>query len=181
MILRFILSSLKFLNKYKDGTNSNNVSNKDASYNDASNGDANYESNNNSNASNNDANNNSSTMKKECQVCFEYHSTSLFSKITAKCDHRLDICELCVSNHISTQLNSKGIGIECPFDGCRQKLQHNDVKRFVNKTLFERFDTLLLRQTLNKFPEFRWCKNSKCNSGQIHFGKGNNNSRIFFF
>ena len=156
MSLRFIFSLIKSLSKNNDDTNSNDESN-------------------------NDANNNLSTMKKECQVCFEYHSTSSFPKITAKCDHVLSICELCVIKHISTQLDGKGVVINCPLDGCNRKVQYEDVKRLASKKLFERYDALLLLQTLSKFPEFRWCKNSKCNSGQIHFEKGNNNSRIFFF
>ncbi|RIA99022.1 hypothetical protein C1645_800887 [Glomus cerebriforme] len=108
-------------------------------------------------------------MEIECQICFESHSKSLFPKITANCNHGLNICELCVNKHIKTQLDSKGVvEINCPFNKCNQKIQNDDIKK-ISKELFERFDTLLLRQTLSKIPEFRWCKNSECNSGQIHF------------
>src|SRR6266487_3213360 len=72
---------------------------------------------------------NSFTMKKECQICVESFSTSLFVKITANCDHKLDICRICVNNHIQAQLESKGdVDINCPFPGCRQEIQHGDVK-----------------------------------------------------
>jgi protein-arginine kinase activator protein McsA len=66
-------------------------------------------------------------MKKECQVCFEYYPTSLFPKITAKCNHRSKICKLCASKHISTKLNSHfDVEINCPFDGCSQKIHMQD-------------------------------------------------------
>jgi hypothetical protein len=117
-------------------------------------------------------------MKKECQVCFEYHSTSLFPKITAKCKHKSNICKLCVKKHISTKLNSQfDVEINCPFDKCNQRMQHADIEK-ICKRLFKRFDTLMLNQTLSKLPEFRWCKNPGCNSGQIHLEGGNNSLRI---
>ena len=32
-------------------------------------------------------------MKKECQVCIESYPSSFFVKITANCNHELDICK----------------------------------------------------------------------------------------
>jgi hypothetical protein len=122
-------------------------------------------------------------MKIECQICFEFRPKTLFPKITAGCKHGLNICELCVNKHIKIQLDSESnITINCPFNKCNKIMQNGDIKR-INKKLFERCDTLLLRQTLSKIPEFRWCKNSGCNSGQIHFegGKLLNNFIFFFF
>src|SRR6266542_2090021 len=110
---------------------------------------------------------------KECQICYESHPRSLFLEITANCKHRSNVCKLCVDKHISTRLNS-GIEINCLFDGCRQILQHDDIKRLASKETFERFDTLSFRQALNEMPEFRWCKSSGCGYGQIHFERGNN-------
>lgn len=112
-------------------------------------------------------------MKIECQVCFEFRRKSSFSKITANCDHELNICESCVRKHIASQLDSKiDVEIDCPFDECDQKLSNDEIKN-ISEELFERFDNLMLRQTLSKMPEFRWCKDPKCESGQIHFEGGN--------
>src|SRR5438874_2260445 len=81
------------------------------------------------------------TMGKECQICFESCSTNLFVKITEGCSHKLDVCKLCVNNHIKARLDSKGdVEINCPYPGCKQEFQHNDVKKIANKELFERFD-----------------------------------------
>jgi len=107
-------------------------------------------------------------MRTECQVCFESYPKSLFLKITSNCNHKSNICKLCVNRHITAQLDSKrAFEITCPFDGCNQKFKSHDVKK-ISKELFERFDTAMLLQALSKMPEFRWCKNPRCNSGQIH-------------
>ncbi|CAB4375177.1 hypothetical protein RhiirA5_398985 [Rhizophagus irregularis] len=106
--------------------------------------------------------------KIECQVCFEFCSKSSFPKITSNCNHKLNICKSCVSKHIASQLDSKIERINCPFDRCDRKFNNDDIKN-ISEELFERFDILILRQTLSKMPEFRWCKNPKCESGQIHF------------
>ncbi|RIA99021.1 hypothetical protein C1645_718480 [Glomus cerebriforme] len=104
----------------------------------------------------------------ECQICFDTKIISSFSKITANCKHKLNICRSCVKNHITAQLDSKSVeDINCPVSGCKQKFQSDDVKK-ISKELFERFDGLMVCQTLSKLPEFRWCKNPKCNSGQLH-------------
>ncbi|GBB83222.1 hypothetical protein RclHR1_00100026 [Rhizophagus clarus] len=109
-----------------------------------------------------------STTKIECQVCFEFRPKQLFPKITANCDHELNICKLCVKKYITSQLDSKmGIEINCPFNECNEKLDHDDIKN-ISEGLFERSNELMVRQTLSMMSEFRWCKNPKCNSGQIH-------------
>jgi hypothetical protein len=35
-----------------------------------------------------------------------------------------------------------------------------------------RYDSLSLVQALRNMPDFRWCKNAGCGSGQIHSGGG---------
>ncbi|CAI2179038.1 92_t:CDS:2 [Funneliformis geosporum] len=109
-------------------------------------------------------------LNKECRVCYESLPRSSFREITVNCDHGLFICKSCVSKHISTQLDSKGdVGINCPFDNCGENLEYHDVKKQASKEVFDRYDTLTLLQALRQMPEFRWCKNSGCGSGQIHF------------
>ncbi|CAB4485368.1 hypothetical protein RhiirA5_411635 [Rhizophagus irregularis] len=108
--------------------------------------------------------------KKECQICFERLQKRQFLKVTANCNHELDVCKLCVGKHIQTQLESNGIiEIYCPSSDCKEEMQHEDVKRIASKKVFERYDKLTLTQMLSKLPDFRWCKNSRCGSGQINF------------
>ncbi|CAG8459349.1 7607_t:CDS:2 [Funneliformis caledonium] len=111
--------------------------------------------------------------EKECMICVESRSVRHFPKITKYCSHPNDICKLCVSKHIETQLNSKGDieGILCPFgDSCGFLIEYNDVQSIVNSSLFEQYDSLSLKQALRSMPDFRWCKNAGCGSGQIHSG-----------
>ncbi|CAG8689554.1 2851_t:CDS:2, partial [Dentiscutata erythropus] len=109
-------------------------------------------------------------ISKECDICVEKKSSSLFLVITSKCKHSTNVCKDCVERHIETMLYEKGdVVIQCPFEGCKQVIEHNDVKRIASHELFERFDILSLRQALRKVPDFRWCKNSRCGSGQIHY------------
>ncbi|CAG8534555.1 2321_t:CDS:2 [Funneliformis mosseae] len=111
--------------------------------------------------------------EKECIICVESRSVRHFPKITKYCSHPNDICKLCVSKHIETQLNSKGDieGILCPFgDSCGFLIEYNDVQSIVNSSLFEQYDSLSLKQALRSMPDFRWCKNAGCGSGQIHSG-----------
>ncbi|GES79710.1 hypothetical protein GLOIN_2v1496646 [Rhizophagus clarus] len=116
----------------------------------------------------------SSTSKtKDCSICIETYNLKHFIKITNNCIHSNDICRKCVVRHIETQLNTKGDveGILCPFgNDCGFLIEYNDVQRIVKGNLFERYDSLALKQALSNMPDFRWCKNAGCGSGQIHSG-----------
>ncbi|GBB83223.1 hypothetical protein RclHR1_00100027 [Rhizophagus clarus] len=114
-----------------------------------------------------------STTRVECQICFEFRPKFSFSKITANCNHESNICKLCVKRHIKSQLDSRfDVEINCPFNGCNKKFNTDDIKN-ISEELSERISALALRQTLSMMPEFRWCKNPKCNSGQIHLEGAN--------
>ncbi|CAG8434090.1 5291_t:CDS:2 [Diversispora eburnea] len=103
----------------------------------------------------------------ECHICINRYSKSKFQKITEKCTHKNDICITCVDKHISSRMENV---INCPHLGCGKEFEFNDIKRIATKKVFERYDTLTLRKVLQGMPEFKWCKNASCGSGQIHFG-----------
>jgi len=78
--------------------------------------------------------------KKECLICAESRVVKQFPKITEYCSHSNDICKICVSKHIETQLNTKGDieGILCPLgENCGSLIGYNDVQRIVEPDLFE--------------------------------------------
>ncbi|CAJ0755417.1 20858_t:CDS:2 [Entrophospora sp. SA101] len=105
----------------------------------------------------------------ECMICLEKRNKKGFLQITNTCSHEKIICRNCIRSHIGTRLDEKGdINITCPVTGCAQLLTYDNVKRLVRKEMFERFDLLTVRQELNSMPDFRWCKNPSCGSGQIH-------------
>ncbi|CAB4464929.1 hypothetical protein RhiirA5_375821 [Rhizophagus irregularis] len=119
------------------------------------------------------SNNNSftTTKKIECIICLKSQPKSLFRKITTNCNHELNICKLCVNKYITVQLDYR-VEINCPFNECQQEIQYNDMKEIANKKIFERYDKILLYQELREIPEFRWCKNPRCNFGQIYIIEG---------
>jgi len=108
----------------------------------------------------------------ECVVCRDPKSSDhYFSEApTSACTHKANVCKQCMASHIEAELNQKGeiISIKCPV--CRSVLKFNDVRVGAAPRVFERYDTLLLRKELQSMPDFRWCKNTQCGSGQIHEG-----------
>jgi len=110
-------------------------------------------------------------IKKSCIACLEKKNIQRLKKSTVNCKHEQDICRKCFSSHVKSRLDDKGdVTINCPTLSCKEIISPSDVKRFRCNKLYERLDTLLLRQGLSKLPEFRWCKSSGCGSGQIHDG-----------
>eukprot|EP00928_Gymnodinium_smaydae_P055253 TRINITY_DN38848_c0_g1_i1.p1 TRINITY_DN38848_c0_g1~~TRINITY_DN38848_c0_g1_i1.p1 ORF type:complete len:470 (-),score=44.91 TRINITY_DN38848_c0_g1_i1:100-1509(-) len=106
----------------------------------------------------------------ECVICCERLPRDQFEgKITQQCSHERDVCKKCVEHTIELEVNGKGNStrVLCPHQGCNQVLDHSDVLREASKTVFERFDTLQLRQMLQAEPNFRWCAHRGCGNGQI--------------
>ncbi|CAH1756875.1 2313_t:CDS:2, partial [Entrophospora sp. SA101] len=105
--------------------------------------------------------------KQECSICCEGYLK--LQEITSECKHN-DACPVCIKRHIEAELNSKGdiVQVRCPKSRCTTELTFDDVRRLATKELFERYDTLLLRNAIRKLPDFRWCKAPKCGSGQEH-------------
>jgi len=89
---------------------------------------------------------------------------------SSDCTHVATVCKPCMTNYVESEINRKGelTAIRCPV--CYETLSFNDVKRGASQPVFERYDTLLLRNGLQAMPDFRWCKNAQCGSGQIHDG-----------
>lgn len=110
--------------------------------------------------------------KDVCAICDE--AVPLYVACKGRCKHKAEHCQECLVKYIREELNSKGdsLSVVCPFPSCKQKLDHSDVQSLCvtpkNKEVFARYDKLLLVQMLSKMPEFRWCKQQSCGSGQLH-------------
>ncbi|RIA92139.1 hypothetical protein C1645_765838 [Glomus cerebriforme] len=110
----------------------------------------------------------SSIGTKECTICCNDIPIADFTIFTTKCNHR--ICHACLLKHMNYLLNGKGkTNIECLTSDCHEIMEYEDIKRVADKDLFERYDHLCFRQAIRKMPDFRWCKNPTCGSGQEHF------------
>lgn len=88
-------------------------------------------------------------------------------RYTSLCTHEPNTCTPCLQQWIDEALDNKGYDkITCPE--CSAPFQHRDVKKCATKPQFERYDRLATQAVVSSIPNFRWCLNSRCKSGQIH-------------
>ncbi|CAB5358490.1 hypothetical protein RhiirA5_350861 [Rhizophagus irregularis] len=105
----------------------------------------------------------------ECTICYERDND--FRNITSNCSHQAVVCVKCVNEYIKNRSNEKQIfNIPCPTNGCNKLMERHDIKNFATKEVFEKYDELIFKIAIQRFPEFRWCK-APCGAGQIHIGK----------
>jgi hypothetical protein len=102
-----------------------------------------------------------------CSICVESRYTSEFKVVTKRCKHPTLTCQTCVNRHIEAELNNKG-NLEIPCLSCKQIMEYNDIESIARKEVMARYDRMLINNALGGDPNFRWCKNAKCGSGQIH-------------
>ncbi|KZT62418.1 hypothetical protein CALCODRAFT_489759 [Calocera cornea HHB12733] len=106
-----------------------------------------------------------------CQICMEDLLSKRYSrtKPSDKCRHASDVCRRCLRRYLKTQIEELGnVSVRCPVPDCGEEMSYSNVKKFAKADVFERYDALLLRKNLGTNPNFVWCKNPKCSSGQIH-------------
>ena len=99
----------------------------------------------------------------ECEICAE-----TVPLVVLRCHASATICVECLQQHIHTEMNDKMFTekIKCPT--CSTVWEHQEVMRLAATEDGERFERLVLHQTLKQMPDFRFCKKSGCGSGQIH-------------
>lgn len=104
-----------------------------------------------------------------CSICNVNDITENEEAVTGNCKHKRTVCDSCMARYISEEVTGKGnvADMECLEDGCKAKLDFNDVKRFATKDVFERFDTITTRRCLESMDGFAWCAHG-CGCGQIH-------------
>jgi hypothetical protein len=111
------------------------------------------------------------TLNRTCVVCGDEHPVDAFSdtRLTTQCSHQNSACISCVHQWIDTQLTDQGWDrIQCLE--CTEIMQYSDVQRHARPEDFERYDRLAARSALANDPDFIWCQNAGCGSGQIHEG-----------
>lgn len=108
-----------------------------------------------------------------CSICLDIPEQFPQHRPTSHCTHASTTCAPCLEQHISHAVQSQGSTmLTCPDSECRQMMEYADVVRGArnNRACLDRYEALLLRRTLEKEPNFRWCKSSTCNWGQVHEG-----------
>jgi len=73
---------------------------------------------------------------------------------------------------MASELDTKGTyGILCPE--CPEVLEYDDIQRAASIETFEAYDKISTRNALSAFPDFAWCLNAKCKSGQLNVDSDN--------
>ncbi|CAG8614215.1 4928_t:CDS:2 [Paraglomus brasilianum] len=113
------------------------------------------------------------TELRECEICCSEKELTEFKPITEKCAHAASVCLRCIELHIRHEVYDKGkTEIKCPgLDGtktCQGIMDHHNLKEFATDDVFKRLDQLKTTYALAAIPDFYWCKNPDCQSGQIH-------------
>ena len=106
-----------------------------------------------------------------CAICADDFTLDQFStsRMTSTCAHNHSACSVCTQQWIETQLTEAGWDrIRCME--CNENLDHADVQRHATPAVFDRYDLLAMRAALANDPDFVWCQNTACGSGQIHEG-----------
>lgn len=104
-----------------------------------------------------------------CQVCLtEFHQRHFPSyHLTIACNHEPRVCLECLGEYLQHSVsNTRWNLIKCPL--CPSLLSFADVQKHASAEVFERYDRLATLATLSDLPDFRFCLNPACNSGQLH-------------
>jgi len=118
-----------------------------------------------------------------CSVCDEIYTKAYFKKITPSCTHETNICNACVKESIMNIVNGGSFAakssyqsIACPTNNCKSHLNSKDIQVFLSAEEFGRWETLASEEWAEAQPEFRWCSNATCGSGQLVDGGEDANS-----
>ncbi|EPE29694.1 RING/U-box [Glarea lozoyensis ATCC 20868] len=109
-------------------------------------------------------------VTKHCVVCLEDCDVDTFpeDKLTNSCSHEIDVCIMCVSTHIDTQVKDNPTRVACPT--CLETLGFEAVRLYASAEAFERYDHHTLLQSFKDDPLFTMCLGPNCSSGQFHSG-----------
>ncbi|ETS88075.1 hypothetical protein PFICI_01903 [Pestalotiopsis fici W106-1] len=121
-----------------------------------------------------------------CVVCSDDKRVSeMPSCITSSCEHEPNTCKECIGQWIASSMETVAWDrLRCPE--CSQLLRFEDVQAFAGKETFDRFvwrkyvalmrsrliieyryDNLATKAAVSDIPDFKWCLNPRCQSGQI--------------
>lgn len=108
---------------------------------------------------------------KTCIICGDEKSALQFAdqSLKPKCKHASSCCTACVQTWLLADLDvNSWVRVSCCE--CFNVLSYEDLKLALNVETFAQYDKLLVRRTLDKETDFRWCANPGCSSGHIHAG-----------
>ncbi|KAF2817152.1 uncharacterized protein BDZ99DRAFT_431051 [Mytilinidion resinicola] len=112
-----------------------------------------------------------SYVHRTCLICGHSPWRRRFpDAVTQNCRYPSQICLRCIRKwiHVRLEDGTSWNQIKCPGTNCGQ-----DIRTYVLPEDFARYDVLATKAVLETDPDFHWCLNPKCRSGQITTGGGN--------
>lgn len=102
-----------------------------------------------------------------CVVCGDDKKVSeMPTCITKSCEHEPNTCKDCIGQWIASSIDTTAWDrLRCPE--CTQLLRFEDVHAFARRDSFDRYDSLATKAAVTSIPNFKWCLNPRCQSGQI--------------
>ncbi|XP_015517528.1 E3 ubiquitin-protein ligase RNF14 [Neodiprion lecontei] len=95
-----------------------------------------------------------------CKICFSEISGRHCSEIT-KCGHIY--CKDCMRQYISLRISEGKVNsICCPEHKCNTEITPDLVKELVSPEIYERYERLLLKVTLDSMSDIIYCPRSSC-------------------
>ena len=133
----------------------------------------------------------------DCEVCLRTLPLESFPQqdFGSKCNHKADICASCLEQAITVNVKSNSWNnVPCPYSSCERMLESSVVRKYLKGQLLEKYNSSkdqplfrkLISQSYNNYvekleirnlPNFRWCLNTECVSGQVH-NEGVENLRV---
>ncbi|KIM22908.1 hypothetical protein M408DRAFT_322325, partial [Serendipita vermifera MAFF 305830] len=115
----------------------------------------------------------------ECIVCRSDAGAVEFptEAPTSACNHAPHACVGCLQQIILVSITSGDYitGILCFSPDCAQKLDYYDIQKFATRETFDRYDKLLLQDSLRTVEHYVLCLEPSCAAGQEHTGGESNN------
>lgn len=105
----------------------------------------------------------------ECRICMETLAPEKFPqrRIASTCAHHPAVCCQCLTKHINIQVQTKASDkILCPE--CPEKVSDAEIKSYASPEVLERKGRRTFIMSLQHLPNFTFCLNPTCESGQIH-------------
>lgn len=100
-----------------------------------------------------------------CAVCFEEKLGKDCFQF-AKCEHTY--CKECMRTYFETQIADGNVkSLTCPFDKCESQAQPGQVLALVGLDIFNRYDSLLLKDSLNSMLDIVYCPRAQCQCAVI--------------
>lgn len=101
----------------------------------------------------------------ECPVCYAPYPLDKVV-VLEECSHFL--CSACMYQYFNTQINDgRSKDMKCPDPQCYRLITLPEVRRVVDRKLFDKYETFLLEAHLKLDPNCRWCSRPGCGTPMI--------------